>query len=92
MTETLSLNTLYRITDARGDKVIEVLGGTVNIYVTMSEPTSSPITDDFNAFDTVESTDNKSISYISDPCYMYITQNTGTTTNVRISGIRAEAI
>lgn len=87
---TLSLDTLYRVYDASGDKMIEIVGGTVDLYYTLVEPTSSPITDDLNSYDTIANNEMKKLDAV--PAYMYVTQNTGTTTYVRISGIRVEAV
>jgi hypothetical protein len=88
--ETLSLDTLYKVTDGRGDRIIEVIGGTVDIFMTLVEPTSSPITDDLNSKVTVANTEVKILD--ATPLYMYIAQSSGTTTSVRVSGIRAEAV
>lgn len=63
---------------------IEVVGGTVDIYGSQTEPVSAPTgmyktRDGFVGIDTFDVI----------PSYIYIAQNTGTTTSIILSGVEA---
>lgn len=88
--EGFSLNKLYRIYDASGDSVIEVVGGTVRMYTWIAEPTSSPVTDDFNAYEDIEGSTLKKFEAL--PNYVYFTQESGTTTAISAVGLRGEVV
>ena len=80
----MQLNTLYQVIDGSGDSLIEVVGGTVRLYTWIKQPQSSPISDDFNAYEDIESISMKSFSAL--PKYVYAVQQSGTTTAIRTSG------
>lgn len=87
----MQLNTLYEIIDGSGDSpLIEVVGGTITLYTWLKLPTSSPISDDFNASETIESTDIKKFKAL--PKYVYAVQASGTTTAINLAGCRVEAV
>lgn len=88
--EAFSLNKLYQVFDASGDAVIEVVGGTVKMYTWLAQPTSSPVSDDFNAFETIENAALK--KFVAIPKYVYFTQDSGTTTAIKAIGIRATVV
>lgn len=88
--ETFSLNTLYALTDKSGDPVIEVTGGAVTMYVWLNEPTSSPISDDYNAFESIDSAEMYKLQTV--PNYVYFVQDTGTTTAIKIKGVKADVV
>lgn len=87
----MQLNTLYELIDGSGDSpMIEVVGGTVKLYTWLKVPTSSPIGDDFNAYETIESSAIR--PFVSLPKYVYAVQDSGTTTAINLSGCRVEEV
>jgi len=85
--ETLALDTLYELKGVGNNPHIEVTGGTVDIYGSNTQP-GSPPTD--MAFDAEGFTGFDNFAVI--PKYIYISQNTGTTTKIVLIGINATLI
>ncbi|MCE6993068.1 hypothetical protein [Dyadobacter sp. CY323] len=86
----ISLNTLYLIErKLAGDEQpgIEVIGGTVDIYGSQKTPTSAP-TGMFKTSAGFSGID----SFGMVPKYLYITQATGTTTSIILTGISAKPV
>ena len=86
----MQLNTLYELIDGSVDAMIEVVGGTVRFYVWTKEPTSSPISADYNAYFDVVNTEMKAL--VAMPRYIYAVQQSGTTTDIHLSGCRVEGV
>jgi len=90
----IEVDTLYEVrTSGRGAEQItpniDTIGGTVNIYMSQVEPVTAPtgmsIVENGAAF-----VGNADFKYVMN--YMYVEQDTGTTTSVVLSGINAEEV
>ena len=90
----IEVDTLYEVrTSGRGAEQItpniDTIGGTVNIYMSQVEPVSAPtgmsIVENGAAF-----VGNSDFKYVMN--YLYIEQDTGTTTSIVLSGINAEEV
>ena len=88
---TISLATLYESSRSGFNSSeqlaqnIEVVGGTVNIYGSQTEPVSAP-TGMYKTRDGFVGIDNFAVI----PNYLYIEQNTGTTTSIIVSGVEVK--
>ena len=84
----INLDTLYTLEDGSGsNQAIEVIGGTVDIYGSFKTPSSAPVEMDLtkSGFVGIDKFDVM-------PKYLYITQDTGTTTHIGLVGLKAEAV
>ena len=86
----MQLNTLYELIDGNGDPLIQVIGGTIKLYTWLKQPTSSPISDDYSSFETIEEAQIK--KFVAIPKYVYAVQDSGTVTNIALQGCRVEAL
>lgn len=92
--QSIALDTLYQIGRSANNSVggqlqpnIEVVGGTVDIYGSQEEA-GSPPTDMYKtrtAFVGIE-------AFGVLPRYLYVTQNSGTTTSIILSGVQATEV
>ena len=85
--ETLALATLYKIRPASQNASLEVIGGTVDIYGSHKLP-SSPPTDMDKTAENFVGIDG----FGTFPQYLYIEQNTGTTTDIILIGVASEIV
>ena len=84
------LNTLYQIErnlTGYEQPAIEVIGGTVDIYGSQKTPTSAP-TGMFKTVTGFAGIDSFGIV----PNYLYVTQSTGSTTSIILTGVSVKAV
>lgn len=84
--ETLSVDTLYRVRRTRGDAMLEVFGGSVDVYGSCLNDASAPdnmsVTfEDFTGID----------GFYVLPEYLYMKSNSGTPT-IKLVGCNAEVV
>lgn len=88
----IALNTLYSVGAAVGGEEqlrpnIQVIGGTVNIFGSQEIP-ASPLTDMFLTAEGFSGIDAFGVI----PNYIYITQNSGTTEKIILSGMTVDKV
>lgn len=92
--ETITLGTLYRATRSSGDPVLQINGsGTVNVYASYLEPTSSPVTNDMALMKSGSETAVSGVILLETvPTYLYIVQASATVGVVTLAGVSLEAV